>query len=87
MRVSEKMLESLCETINNLKGAPVAPYSRDNGKFKANIGNYHLYFAYGSVALHKTNNEGGGITEIIGLSTKKDLYYQMQSFIRGARND
>ena len=87
MRVSEKMLESLCETINNLKGTPDKAYSVIDGKPKANIGNYHLYFAYGSVALHKTNNEGGGITEIIGLSTKKDLYYQLQAFIRGARND
>jgi len=87
MRVSEKMLESLCETINNLKGSPVAPYSMIDGKHKANIGNYHLYFAYGSVGLHKMVNEGGGVSEIIGLNTKKDLYYQLHAFLKGARND
>lgn len=87
MRITEKMLESLCDTINEMKNTPLKPYSRDNGVFKANIGNYHLYFAYGSVALHKINNEGGGITQIIGLSTKRDLYNQMNAFLRGARND
>jgi hypothetical protein len=87
MRVSEKMLESLCDTINKVKNTPEKAYDRIEGKFKANIGNYHLYFAYGSVGLHKMVNEGGGVSEVIGLSTKKDLYYQLHAFLKGARND
>lgn len=87
MRINEKMLESLCDSINTIKNTPITPYSRDNGKFKANIGNYHLYFAYGSVALHKMTNEGGGVSEIFGLTTKRDLYNQLHAFLKGARND
>jgi hypothetical protein len=83
MRVTKSMLQSQCNTINNLKGTPLEYSSRINSQFKSNIGNYHLYQAYGSIALHQTMNEGGGIKEIFSLTTKKDLFYQLQAFIRG----
>jgi hypothetical protein len=86
MRVSIKQLEALCTYINELKGTPIKPYDRIEGQFKANIGNYHLYQAYGSVGLHRMCNEGGGITEILSLSTKKELYDKMHAYIKGINN-
>jgi hypothetical protein len=86
MRVSIKQLEALCTYINELKGTPIKPYDRIEGQFKANIGNYHLYQAYGAVGLHRMCNEGGGITEILSLSTKKELYDKMHAYIKGITN-
>lgn len=86
MRVSIKQLKDLCTYINELKNTPIEPYTRVDNQLKANIGNYHLYQAYGAVALHRMCNEGGGITEVIGLNTKKDLYYQLHAYIKGITN-
>jgi hypothetical protein len=86
MRVSIKQLEALCTYINELKGTPIKAYDRIEGQFKANIGNYHLYQAYGAVGLHRMCNEGGGITEILSLSTKKELYDKMHAYIKGINN-
>lgn len=44
---------------------------------------YQFYMAYGSYGLDKVINEGGGCKTIIGLTTKKDLYNQMEMFIKG----
>jgi len=86
MRVSIKQLEALCTYINELRNTPIKPYDRIDGQFKANIGNYHLYQAYGAVGLHRMCNEGGGITEILSLSTKKELYDRIHAYIIGIQN-
>jgi len=44
---------------------------------------YQFYMAYGSYGLDKIVNDGGGARTIIHLTTKKDLYNQMTSLIRG----
>lgn len=46
---------------------------------------YQFYIAYGAYGLVKIVNDGGGARTIIGLTTKKDLYYQMESLIKGIR--
>ena len=46
---------------------------------------YQFYIAYGAYGLVKIINDGGGARTIIGLTTKKDLYYQMESLIKGIR--
>ena len=46
---------------------------------------YQFYIAYGAYGLNKVVNDGGGARTIIGLTTKKDLYYQMQCLINGIR--
>ena len=82
-RITRKHLDYLINQINTLTGSPMEYCTRIDGKFKCNIGNYHIYSAYGSVGLHRTMNEGGGATDVIGLGTKRELYNQMQAFIRG----
>ena len=44
---------------------------------------YNFYMAYGSYGLDKIVNEYGGAKTIIGLTTKKDLYNQMEMLIKG----
>lgn len=46
---------------------------------------YQLYIAYGSYELDKVVNDGGGARTIIGLTTKKELYKQMEALIKGIR--
>lgn len=85
-RISIKQLKALCTWINELKNTPIEAYERIDGKVKANIGNYHLYQAYGAVALHRMVNEGGGVTEVLGLSTKRELYDKIHAYIKGITN-
>ena len=84
-RITEKQLESLVEYINKLTNSPQEPYSRIDGKCSANIGNFHLYHAYGGVNLHRMSNTGGGVsTPLVSYhTTKRELYNAMQAFISG----
>jgi hypothetical protein len=84
-RITEKQLESLIEYINKLTNSPQEPYSRIDGKTSANIGNFHLYHAYGGVNMHRMSNNGGGVNTPVGggTRTKRELYNELQSFIRG----
>ena len=82
-RITNKQLEYLVERINTLTNSPLTSYTHSNDKFEANINNYHIYCAYGAVGLHRMMNLGGGVHEVIGLSTKRELYNRMQSFMAG----
>jgi len=81
MRITEKMLEQRVEYLNEITSSPSKSYTDG----KSNVGNFHLYFAYGGVNLHRICNEGGGITEPIGggCGTKRELYEKLNSFING----
>jgi 2,4-dienoyl-CoA reductase-like NADH-dependent reductase (Old Yellow Enzyme family) len=85
-RITEKDLQNIATRINRAAGTPLT-YSdkREDGKFTANIGNYHLDFAYGGVCMVQTMNEGGGIRNVTtgGYCTKRELYHQMQSYLAG----
>ena len=82
-RITNAMLENRINTINTMTNSPLKPYEKVDDKYKASIGNYHLYGAYGAYALHRIVNDGGGIREIIGLCTKRELYNRMNSYISG----
>lgn len=78
------MLEGKVELLNEITNSPTTPYTRDsNGKLRANIGNFHLYGAYGKWDLHRTVNEGGGSRDHFGLCSKRELYDQISAFIKG----
>lgn len=84
-RITKHMLELQIIRINELANTPNEPYSKIDGKFKANPGNYHLDWAYGGVQLVKMSNEGGGISCPIGqgYDTKRELFGKLTSFIAG----
>ena len=85
-RITTKHLEVLIARLNKLTNSPSTPYATDDdGKFHAQIGNYHLSQAYGGVCLHRMHNEGGGVTTPLsyGHITKRELYDQLYSFIKG----
>ena len=85
-RITDKQLDSLATYLNELTNSPLEPYSKDqNGKFCANIGNYHISHAYGGVCLHRMSNTSGGVnTPLISYhTTKRELFNAMHAFIRG----
>jgi hypothetical protein len=84
-RISKKELDYFVNELNELTNNPLKPYEQIDGKLIGQIGNYHLYGAYGSIALHQTMNEGGGIKEIFGLSTKRELYNKIRALIQGIK--
>jgi hypothetical protein len=90
-RITEKQLESLVQWVNELTNSPPTSYTRTDDKLTANIGNYHLYFAYGGVNLHRMTNTGGGVNTPLGegTRTKRELFNQLHAFINGlrAKND
>jgi hypothetical protein len=91
-RITKAHLQFMVDQINDLTDSPKEPYSQDDaGQLRANIGNYHLSWAYGGVSLHRMCSPGGGITTPLhcGHIPKRDLYDLMHAFIRGidaARN-
>lgn len=85
-RIRRQDLENLVSHINKRTNSPGAPWTHTKeDKLKANIGNYHLSWAYGGVQLVRMGNKGGGISVIstIGFGTKRELYNWLQAFIRG----
>jgi hypothetical protein len=83
MRTTLAHLEMLTAELNKLLNRPLKPYEKDNGKRTAQIGNFHIYQAYGAVGLHEMVNENGGVRETIGLGTKKELYTALHKLIQG----
>ena len=78
-RITEKDLKHLIDRLNEVTKSPAKPW--ENGA--ANIGNYHLYFAYGSTAVHQMMTKGGGVRQIVGLGTKRETYEKLNTLLSG----
>lgn len=78
MRITQKMLQSKVDQLNELTGQPTKSWEKKDGKYTANIGNYHLCNDYGSTALHVMMNEGGGVEELYR-GTKSEIF----AYIKG----
>lgn len=75
-RVTVKDLEAIVNRINTITSSPATSYTKlADGKFKANIGNYHLDGAYGGYALYRMDNIGGGVQDVlrVGHVPKREL--------------
>jgi hypothetical protein len=84
-RITKTQIELAIETLNALMKRPLEKRCKSKGLNRANVGNFHLYSAYGKVGLHETVNESGGARDIVGLCTKRELYNAIQHLIRGIR--
>lgn len=84
MRITNTQLQAIVNRINDITKSPKEAYTKKKNKYVANIGNFHLDFAYGGVALHRMYNDAGGVEDIFnGHHSKKDLAEKMWAFIRG----
>lgn len=85
MRITKAQIEAVIEWLNKELNRPLKPYENIDGKFTAQIGNFHLYQAYGAYGLHEMATEGGGIRQTIGLGTKKELFNSIHRLLDGIR--
>jgi len=83
MRTTLAQIRLLIDELNKQLDRPLKPYIKENDKLTAQIGNFHLYQAYGSYGLHEMANEGGGVRQTIALGTKKELYTALHKLIQG----
>lgn len=86
MRITQKDLETVARRINLITGSPVNPYEADDtGRLRAQIGNYHISYAYGGASLSRMVTDGGGTSDVLscGHITKRELYDRMQAYIAG----
>ena len=84
-RITKGMLEAKADYLNTIMGQPVESYRKEGKTYKANIGNYHISYAYGGASLHRMSNEAGGVSTPIGHGhvPKRELLNQMEAYIRG----
>ena len=85
-RTTTTQLNAIVDRINRATNSPISPYTKNaDGKYTANIGNYHLSFAYGGVCLHRMDNEAGGVRTPLGIGhvTKRNLRDAMLAYLAG----
>lgn len=80
-QVTEKHLRLQVKRLNKLKGFEEPAYSTP--------GAYDIDGAYGGVALHRYENEHGGVSDVFrsGHMSKKDLYNRIDAFIAGIESE
>lgn len=82
-RITQKDLEIKVKELNIALSRPLEPWTRTANGGWANIGNFHLYYAYGSVGVHEMATGGGGVRELFGLGTKRDTYNKLCDYLSG----
>lgn len=85
-RITDSMLQARIDRLNKLTGSPMAPYIQNaNGKWEAQIGNFHLSHAYGGVCVHRMVNESGGCSTpiVYGHVTKRECFDALCAFMAG----
>jgi len=82
-RTTLAQIKLLITELNKQLERPLKPYIKENGKLTAQIGNFHIYQAYGAYGLHEMVTEGGGIRETISLGTKKELSNALHKLTQG----
>ena len=85
-RISEKHLESVCNTINRMTGSPEQPYLRtEEGKYLPQAHCFHLEYSNGGVRLARMCSTGTATSTELPGGTKRALYEQMHAMIQGLR--
>jgi len=82
-RVTESQLNAVVKRLNNMTGSPIEPYSRTPDGLVANIGNFHLDFAYGMVRLVRMHNANGAVNAVTQYGTKRECLGEMYAFESG----
>lgn len=90
MTITKAHLQLKVDYLNRITGNPVESTldvlfnERDGGRYTANVGNYHLGWAYGGVKLQQIVNTGGGCHDVFNYRfTKPELARMIDAFIKG----
>lgn len=77
-RITNKDIECQLKILNKKSNNPI-----DVFPYKDNIGNIHTFGQYGYTTIHRTVNEGGGVTVLATGLTKREAYNWIKGAIRG----
>ena len=80
-RMTIELLRKRIDFLNGALGTPLQPYTQDG---LPNVGNYHLYGAYGQWSLHQVCASGGTRDVLGGLCSKRELANRISWFRAGA---
>ena len=84
-RLTKGMLERKADYLNKILKTPAEAYRKEGDRYRANIGNHHISYAYGGACLHRMSNESGGVSSPVveGHVPKRELINLMEAYIRG----
>ena len=84
-RITRAHLDAKCDTLNRMTKSPVEPSRMVDGKWTANVGNYHISGAYGGYCLHRMGNEAGCVSDVFdcGHIPSKQLAALMSAYTAG----
>jgi len=80
-RITNATLQAQVDRLNRLTHSPLTPYIDG----VAQLGNYHLEFAYGGVSLHRMGDAGRGVSKPLrcGYVTRRELSGLIAAYIDG----
>lgn len=84
-RITRAHLDAKAATINSMTKSPAEPSCMVEGKYCANVGNYHISGAYGGYSLHRMSNESGGVSDVFscGHIPARELAGLMSAYTAG----
>lgn len=82
-RITVKHLRPLVDRLNEVTGSPKEPYMRVDGRYHANLGNYHLSGQYGGWSLERMATDGGGVNTIFHTGTAREIYDKIHAYLAG----
>lgn len=84
-RITRAHLDAKAATINNMTKSPAEPSRMVDGKYRANVGNYHIDCAYGGYSLHRMATEDGGAVDVfnVGHIPARELAGLMSAYTAG----
>jgi hypothetical protein len=84
-RINRAHLEAKAATINSMTKSPAESSRMVEGKYRANVGNYHISGSYGGYCLHRMANESGGVNDVFdtGHITARQLAALMSAYTAG----
>jgi hypothetical protein len=82
-RITNEQIDGVIELLNETLDRPRNPWTRNKGKNKGNVGNFHVYSAYGGYGLHEIVNESGAAKGVIELGSKRVLFEGVHLLLKG----
>lgn len=84
-RITIKDLRIAANRLNVETNGPLEQSTRIDGRYSANVGNYHISQAYGGYSLHLMSNTSGGVHDVFhcGHVPARDLYNRIQGMFAG----
>jgi len=83
-RITDRDIEQGLQRLNELAGRPLQPYVKNpDGKYHAQVGNFHYSAAFGGYQLEEMGGEHGGTRTFGGFGTKRELLTRINAMIDG----